>query len=105
MRAIQSLAISSDGLHLYAASDGSGVFRLDLNGQPPAAASTPTSILATTAPTSMPASTAEIVPAIATLAPTEETPVEENQGSRLPCLGSLILPLLAYGITRLKWRR
>jgi photosystem II stability/assembly factor-like uncharacterized protein len=105
VRSVNALAISSDGQHLYAASEGMGVFRLDLNGQPPAAASTPTSIPATTAPTSMPASTAEIVPAIATLAPTEETPVEENQGSRLPCLGSLILPLLAYGITRLKWRR
>lgn len=35
MRAINALSISSDGQHLYAASEGSGVFRLDMNGQPP----------------------------------------------------------------------
>lgn len=34
-RAINRLAISADGLHLYAATEGMGVFRLDLNGQPP----------------------------------------------------------------------
>jgi hypothetical protein len=34
-RSINALAISNDGLHLYAASEGSGVYRLDLNGQPP----------------------------------------------------------------------
>ena len=37
-RAVNALAISSDGLHLYAATEGEGVFRLDLNGQPPEAA-------------------------------------------------------------------
>jgi photosystem II stability/assembly factor-like uncharacterized protein len=36
-RDINSLAFSSDGLHLYAASEGAGVFRLDLNGAPPPA--------------------------------------------------------------------
>jgi photosystem II stability/assembly factor-like uncharacterized protein len=34
-RAVNKMAISADGLHLYAASEGMGVFRLDLNGQPP----------------------------------------------------------------------
>jgi photosystem II stability/assembly factor-like uncharacterized protein len=34
-RAVNELAISSDGLHLYAATEGEGVFRLDLDGQPP----------------------------------------------------------------------
>jgi photosystem II stability/assembly factor-like uncharacterized protein len=37
-RAIGALAISSDGLHLYAASEGNGVFRMDLNGESPAPA-------------------------------------------------------------------
>ncbi|MBI3962508.1 MAG: hypothetical protein HY335_07135 [Deinococcus sp.] len=38
LRAVNALAISSDGLHLYAGTEGEGVFRLDLNGVPPAPA-------------------------------------------------------------------
>lgn len=34
-RAAIGLGISSDGLHLYTATNGEGVFRMDLNGQPP----------------------------------------------------------------------
>ena len=34
-RAVAGMDISSDGQHLYAATNGEGVFRLDLNGQPP----------------------------------------------------------------------
>ncbi len=34
-RSTTGLAISSDGQHLYAATSGEGVFRLDLNGEPP----------------------------------------------------------------------
>jgi photosystem II stability/assembly factor-like uncharacterized protein len=40
-RAVNALSISSDGLHLYAATEGGGVFRLDLNGQPPVSSGTP----------------------------------------------------------------
>lgn len=36
-RSINQLAISGDGRHLYAASEGMGVFRLDLSGEPPQA--------------------------------------------------------------------
>ena len=35
MRAVNRLAISADGLHLYAATEGGGVYRLDFNGEPP----------------------------------------------------------------------
>jgi photosystem II stability/assembly factor-like uncharacterized protein len=35
MRSINALAISTDGMHLYAASEGGGVFRLDINGKSP----------------------------------------------------------------------
>jgi MYXO-CTERM domain-containing protein len=35
MRHVNALAISGDGQHLYAATEGEGVFRLDLNGEPP----------------------------------------------------------------------
>lgn len=34
-RAVNALAISSEGKHLYAATEGEGVFRLDLDGAPP----------------------------------------------------------------------
>ena len=36
-RTVTSLAISADGWHLYAGTEGEGVFRLDFNGQPPEA--------------------------------------------------------------------
>ncbi|NDJ74972.1 MAG: hypothetical protein GYB65_01825 [Chloroflexi bacterium] len=35
MRSVNALALTPDGQHLYAATEGEGVFRLDLNGQPP----------------------------------------------------------------------
>ena len=35
MRAVNRLAISTNGLHLYAATEGGGVYRLDFNGEPP----------------------------------------------------------------------
>ncbi|HUV62836.1 MAG TPA: hypothetical protein VMW24_03005 [Sedimentisphaerales bacterium] len=38
-RAVNRLAISGDGLHLYAATEGEGVYRLDINGVPPFSAS------------------------------------------------------------------
>ena len=41
VRSVNALAISADGLHLYAASEGAGVFRLDLNGRPPEPAPEP----------------------------------------------------------------
>ncbi|MFQ5569161.1 MAG: T9SS type A sorting domain-containing protein, partial [Rhodothermales bacterium] len=34
-RHVNALAFSADGQHLYAATEGEGVFRLDLSGQPP----------------------------------------------------------------------
>jgi len=34
-RAVKKLAISTDGLHLYAATEGGGVYRLDFNGEAP----------------------------------------------------------------------
>jgi len=35
MRAVNRLAVSNDGLHLYEATEGGGVYRLDFNGKPP----------------------------------------------------------------------
>jgi hypothetical protein len=35
VRAVNALSLSPDGAHLYAATEGEGVFRLDLAGTPP----------------------------------------------------------------------
>ena len=40
-RAVTSLSISADGQHLYAGTNGEGVFRLDLNGTPPSGSGRP----------------------------------------------------------------
>ncbi|MBM3152817.1 MAG: hypothetical protein FJZ96_11570 [Chloroflexi bacterium] len=55
MRSVNALAISYDGLHLYAASEGGGVFRLDLDGQPPPSAPRATAVPSSPAPTDAPA--------------------------------------------------
>jgi photosystem II stability/assembly factor-like uncharacterized protein len=73
-RAVNALAISSDGQHLYAATDGEGVFRLDLSGEPPQPVPTPTPIPPTAVSTSTPAATP--VPAI-------PTPVEDPSPTAL----------------------
>ncbi len=68
MRAVNALALSGDGMHLYAASEGQGVYRLDLNGQPPQAAAAPTQ-----APTPVREVTATLVSGEAPAAPTQVT--------------------------------
>jgi len=67
-RAVNALAFSADGAHLYAATEGEGVYRLDLDGgppdpaeplwvlEPPAPASTTTAAVTTTT-TTQPATT------------------------------------------------
>ncbi|RPI32500.1 MAG: hypothetical protein EHM70_08840, partial [Chloroflexota bacterium] len=57
MRAVNELSISNDGQHLYAATEGNGVYRLDLYGVEPQPASIPTS---TTQPSPVPARPTEI---------------------------------------------
>ncbi len=39
LRAVNQMALSRDGQHLYAATEGEGVYRIDLTGQPPEAVS------------------------------------------------------------------
>lgn len=99
LRAINTIDISQDGLHLYAGSEGMGVFRLDLNQQPPAPQPTPrefgqpaaSSIL----PTSPPAVTkqpAQVLQTPLTEQPQQgvESPASEKPGIGIPCFGELI---------------
>jgi hypothetical protein len=103
MRAVNSLAISADGQHLYAATEGEGGFRLDLNGQPPESVSPPTpSPTITRSPT--------VIPEQGT--PTSEAatvPVAESTATpgTKPgiCGGAAMIPLVIIGLTWLRRRR
>ena len=73
-RAVNDLAISGDGRHLYAATEGEGLHRLDLNGSPPATAPFPT------VPTTTVAAGALTTTTTASAAGT--TPADTSAGSR-----------------------
>jgi photosystem II stability/assembly factor-like uncharacterized protein len=90
MRSVNALAISSDGQHLYAGTEGGGTYRLDLNNQAPAAAPQPTPIPATSVngPSQVPAT------------PKSSTPL-----GNLPCGSALLLPVLMFGISWLLRRK
>jgi len=88
-RSALGLSISTDGQHLYVATNGEGVFRLDLNGQPPV-------------------SEPDLEPAapIATIAPPgAASPVPEPDGKPGICGSAAILPLVMLGIAWLLRRR
>lgn len=105
-RAVNALAISADGQHLYAATEGEGVFRLDLSGQPPQPAPTP--LLPT--PTSVPIATPPPVPTVtpsavvAALTATPQLivfppqPAPEPQAKRGICPGVTVLSLALVGL-------
>jgi hypothetical protein len=109
-RAVNALAISSDGQHLYAATEGEGVFRLDLSGQPPPAPTptllptltpvptatpppaTPTPTAVATAPTATP-------PPVQPAQPTTATPPKpEPSGGKGICGAIAALPLALLGL-------
>jgi len=85
-RSVHDLAISADGGTLYASTRGEGVYRLDLNDQPPAVAPTPTSI-----PTTTPAPT--VIPPPGAASPTPET-----TGKPGICGSAAAIPLALIGL-------
>ena len=89
MRAINALSISEDGPHLYSATEGGGVYRLDINGQPPESLSAPEQI-----PESISPSTA------ASPDLPGSTPIAELPILNLPCCSGLILPLVLVVLGR-----
>jgi photosystem II stability/assembly factor-like uncharacterized protein len=104
MRAINALALSSDGLHLYAASEGRGVFRLDLNGQPPQPAAEPAQLptpvveaAATQAPGNAPGAPTQAISPAAT-SPIQSTAETQSGRPKLRCLANpAALALVALG--------
>jgi hypothetical protein len=112
-RAVNALAISSDGQHLYAATEGEGVFRLDLSGQPPQSVPTPTlPPTPTPVPTAVPPPVATPTPTAVAAAPTGTPPpaqptappevaptsTPEPSGGQGICGGVAALPLALVGL-------
>lgn len=99
-RAVNALAFSADGAHLYAATEGEGVFRLDLSGQPPQpiATSTPVPPTATSTPRPTHAITPTLLPTtpMATPEPAATTTPKPSGGGL--CGGALALPLALIGL-------
>jgi photosystem II stability/assembly factor-like uncharacterized protein len=110
MRDVNALAISSDGQHLYAATEGEGVFRLDTNGTPPEAAPQAPASVATSAsqpteaqPTPALAATSPAVgPKLPTPLPQEATPLSPAGGI---CSGAAALPVALLGLVWVSLRR
>jgi hypothetical protein len=103
-RAVNALSISSDGQHLYAATEGEGVFRLDLSGQAPQPVPTLTPVSPTSIPTPRPTLAPATVPPSPTAvaaAPTATPqrsgfppkPTPEPQAKRGICPGVAVLSL------------
>jgi len=108
-RAVNALGISSDGFHLYAATEGEGVFRLDLNGVPPE----PAMITAEEQVSEQPVveDTEEheedksIGEPVGEDPQDEETPLTEVEpvtDRKIPCLGGL-LPAILVGLFGVPW--
>lgn len=89
-RAVNSLALSADAQHLYAGTEGAGVFRLDVNGVPPEAVSIVPAPASPTAPRSTPqpqaAATTQGVMA-------SQTPSPSGGGKPGLCASAGLLPL------------
>ena len=92
-RAVNKLAIMADGQHLYAATEGEGVFRLDLDGKPPSIPEPMPSRppVETQAVVSKPTNAVEKPAATPQTTPT--TAENVGSGSKL-CGGALILPFI-----------
>jgi hypothetical protein len=92
-RAVNKMEFTSDGKHLYAATEGEGVFRLDMQGQPPRPVSPIAPEPTSAAPE--PFEPAPTQPSPATeVPPTSEPPTPEPTGGFIPCPGALAAPLL-----------
>ena len=95
-RAVQALALSTDGEHLYAATEGEGVFRLDLSSEPPEPGPAPAPEPSVEATSATPEEEEPVGPA-----PTTEPP---GDGGGI-CGGAALLPLALVGLVWVCRRR
>jgi photosystem II stability/assembly factor-like uncharacterized protein len=101
-RSVNALAVSADGLHLYAASEGGGVFRLDLNGQPPQAAPIPSALSGTPTPGPSPTRAAPTAILMRTASPatppaSPAVPTSAPSGKLGFCGGAAAVPVALVG--------
>ncbi len=102
-RAVTTLSLSADGMHLYAGTSGGGVFRLDLNGQPPVPGSQPTPEPSQSQPTPELSQT-QPAPEPSPPQSAPETPAETEKPSAtpgpgdFPCGGALVMPVMIAGL-------
>ncbi|MFZ5918181.1 MAG: VPS10 domain-containing protein [Chloroflexota bacterium] len=81
-RAVNELAFTADGAHLYAATEGEGVYRLDLSGQPPQPV--PTAAATPAPPTATPRPRPTALPPTPTPEPTEIPTLAERPSTATP---------------------
>ena len=94
-RAVNALAVASDGRHLYAATDGEGVFRLDLDGSPPPIAQTAAPSPGTAdAEISTTTTTATTQAGSATTFAAAEADVDDSRGMNIPFVAAAVLLLI-----------
>lgn len=93
-RNVNALAFSSDGLHLYAVTEGMGAFRLDLTGQPPTAGF---NLITDEGPS-------PVEEKIEPVHVQETVAAEEPAGSETRCFGNATLPVAFLALVWI-WRR
>ncbi len=104
-RSVNALALSDDGLHLYAASEGSGVYRLDLNGKPPESVTVPQPVGTASSYQYSGAGAATAAPAATQYQYQFGTPTPSATGSgRPPVCGSALVPIGLIGVV-MCWKR
>jgi hypothetical protein len=110
-RAATGLSLSADGNHLYAATSGGGVFRLDLNGKPPL--STGVTLFGDVSDSIEEAKVSEVGETESDDQPldaaeTSQEGSETKSGLSLPCIGGTFPLLLFAGValasTARKWK-
>jgi photosystem II stability/assembly factor-like uncharacterized protein len=94
VRSAMVLTISEDGQHLYVATNGEGVFRLDLSGQPPQ-------------PGAQASPTVQVGPVLPVGTPSEVQPTTAPLPCGLPgiCPGAAALPLAVLSLVLVSYRR
>jgi photosystem II stability/assembly factor-like uncharacterized protein len=108
VRSMKDLALSTDGAHLYAGTEGSGVMRLDLYGTPPISAapliSTQADYIGEGAPPIEEHDPDEAVQTDDERITDEAVQQQEDKKVSIPCLGGA-LPFILVGIVSINKRR
>ena len=105
-RSAMGLSISADGQHLYVATNGEGIYRLDLSGEPPQPVPGVTPAIPSTPPPVAAAPTSTLPPTQPTVPPeATPTPTSEASEGRGICGGVAAIPLALAGLVWVRRRR